>query len=61
MPDTPLLQTVFHDWHVERGGRMVEFGGWHMPVQYSTIVDEHNAVRNAVGVFDVSAQSRPLP
>ncbi len=33
---------------------MVDFGGWEMPVQYSGIIDEHNAVRNAVGVFDVS-------
>lgn len=34
--------------------KMVDFGGWDMPVQYSGILDEHNAVRNAVGVFDVS-------
>ena len=33
---------------------MVDFGGWGMPVQYSGIIDEHNAVRTAVGVFDVS-------
>ncbi len=33
---------------------MVDFGGWHMPVQYSSILEEHNAVRNAVGLFDVS-------
>jgi aminomethyltransferase len=36
------------------GARMVDFGGWDMPVQYSGILDEHNAVRNAVGLFDVS-------
>ena len=36
------------------GARMVDFGGWDMPVQYSGIVDEHLAVRNAVGLFDVS-------
>ncbi|MHC4878734.1 MAG: glycine cleavage system aminomethyltransferase GcvT [Planctomycetota bacterium] len=58
MSNSPLLQTVFHDWHVDHGGRMVEFGGWHMPVQYSTIVEEHNAVRNAVGVFDVAHMGR---
>ena len=34
--------------------KMVDFGGWDMPVQYSGIIDEHNAVRNAVGLFDVS-------
>ena len=33
---------------------MVDFGGWHMPVQYSGIIDEHHAVRNALGVFDIS-------
>jgi aminomethyltransferase len=33
---------------------MVDFGGWHMPVQYSSIIEEHSAVRNAVGLFDVS-------
>ena len=33
---------------------MVDFGGWDMPVQYSGIIDEHNAVRNSVGLFDVS-------
>jgi aminomethyltransferase len=36
------------------GARMVEFGGWEMPVQYSGIVDEHQAVRNAAGLFDIS-------
>jgi aminomethyltransferase len=40
--------------HRALGARMVDFGGWDMPVQYSGIIDEHNAVRNAVGVFDVS-------
>ena len=53
-----LKRTVFHDWHVARGGRMVEFGGWDMPVQYSTIVEEHNAVRNAVGLFDIAHMGR---
>ena len=33
---------------------MVDFGGWDMPVQYSGIIEEHNTVRNAVGLFDVS-------
>src|SRR5262249_51924235 len=36
------------------GAKMVDFGGWDMPVQYSGIIDEHNAVRNSVGLFDVS-------
>nr|MBC8288993.1 glycine cleavage system protein T [Planctomycetota bacterium] len=53
-----LKRTVFHDWHVAHGGRMVEFGGWDMPVQYSTIVEEHNAVRNAAGLFDIAHMGR---
>ena len=40
--------------HRALGAKMVDFGGWDMPVQYSGIIDEHNAVRNAVGLFDVS-------
>ena len=52
------LKTALHDWHVAHGGRLVEFGGWSMPVQYSTIVEEHNAVRNRVGLFDISHMGR---
>jgi aminomethyltransferase len=40
--------------HCELGARMVDFGGWDMPVQYAGIIDEHQAVRTAVGLFDVS-------
>jgi aminomethyltransferase len=58
MSDSELLQTPFHDWHATNDGRMVEFGGWHMPVQYSTIVEEHNVVRNAAGLFDISHMGR---
>ncbi|MDA1250801.1 MAG: glycine cleavage system aminomethyltransferase GcvT [Planctomycetota bacterium] len=53
-----LKRTVFHDWHVAHNGRMVEFGGWDMPVQYSTIVEEHNAVRNKAGLFDIAHMGR---
>jgi aminomethyltransferase len=49
-----LRRTPLYDRHVAMGARMVEFGGWEMPVQYSGIVDEHNAVRNAAGLFDIS-------
>jgi aminomethyltransferase len=49
-----LMKTPLHAWHVEHGGRMVEFGGWHMPVQFAGIVSEHNAVRQRAGLFDVS-------
>lgn len=47
-------RTFLHDKHVELGAKMVDFAGWHMPVQYSSIIEEHNTVRNAVGLFDVS-------
>lgn len=56
MPD--LLQTPLHDWHAAHGGRMVEFGGWHMPVQYKSITDEHHAVRRASGLFDIAHMGR---
>ena len=47
-------QTFLHDKHVSLGARMVDFAGWHMPVQYSSIIEEHKTVREAVGLFDVS-------
>lgn len=47
-------KTLLFDKHVEIGARMVEFAGWDMPVQYSSIIEEHNTVRNGVGIFDVS-------
>jgi aminomethyltransferase len=53
--DAPSLKrTPLFAEHVALGGRMVEFGGWEMPVQYSGIVDEHRAVRTTAGLFDVS-------
>src|SRR6266850_3860934 len=52
--DTPLKRTPLFEAHVEAGARMVPFGGWEMPVQYSGIVEEHRTVRAAVGCFDVS-------
>ena len=51
---THLLTTPLHAEHVALGAKMVEFGGWHMPLQYQGIVAEHRAVRAAGGVFDVS-------
>ncbi len=56
-PDT-LLHTPLYDWHVARGARMVEFAGWTMPVQYTSIIDEHVAIRNAVGMADISHMGR---
>ena len=58
MAESTLLKTPLFDWHQSHGGRIVEFGGWLMPVQYSTIVDEHQAVRQRVGVFDISHMGR---
>lgn len=52
--DTPLKRTPLYDAHVEAGARMVPFGGWEMPVQYTSIIEEHRAVRAAAGLFDVS-------
>jgi len=52
--ETPLRRTPLHPLHVAAGARMTAFAGWEMPVQYTSIVEEHRAVRNAVGLFDVS-------
>jgi aminomethyltransferase len=53
-----LAQTPLHQWHASHGGRMVDFAGWSMSVQYSSIVAEHNATRTAAGLFDVSHMGR---
>ena len=50
----PLRKTPLNDLHRRLGAKMVDFGGWDMPVQYSGILEEHHAVRQAVGLFDVS-------
>jgi aminomethyltransferase len=47
-------KTPLYDEHMRLGAKMVPFGGWLMPVQYTSIVEEHQAVRNNVGVFDIS-------
>jgi aminomethyltransferase len=55
MSDTGhLRRTASFPAHLKLGARLVEFGGWNMPVHYTSIVDEHNAVRTAAGVFDIS-------
>jgi aminomethyltransferase len=48
------MRTPLHDQHLAAGGRIVEFAGWEMPVQYSGILQEHKAVRESCGVFDIS-------
>ncbi len=52
------LRTPCYSWHVAHGGRMVDFAGWEMPVQYSTIIEEHHAVRRAAGLFDIAHMGR---
>ena len=53
-----LKRTPLYDRHVALGARIVDFGGWEMPQQYSSIRDEHFAVRRAAGLFDVSHMGR---
>jgi glycine cleavage system T protein (aminomethyltransferase) len=53
-----LLRTALYDEHKRLGARMVPFAGWEMPVQYAGIVEEHNAVRQRAGMFDVSHMGR---
>ena len=54
MTEAAAKKTPLYDEHVRLGAKMIPFGDWIMPVQYSGILDEHQAVRNNVGVFDIS-------
>lgn len=54
MSDQPLKKTALNEIARQLGGKMVEFGGWDMAVQYSSILEEHKAVRERAGLFDVS-------
>ncbi len=47
-------ETFLHDKHIALGAKMVDFAGWSMPVQYTSIIEEHKTVREKVGLFDVS-------
>ena len=49
-----LLRTPLYDSHVRLGARVVPFAGYEMPVQYTGVIEEHNAVRGAAGLFDIS-------
>src|SRR5262245_3320555 len=51
-------RTPLYDWHVAHSARVVDFAGWDMPVQYTSIIDEHTAVRTAAGLFDISHMCR---
>ncbi|MEZ4519808.1 MAG: glycine cleavage system aminomethyltransferase GcvT [Chloroflexota bacterium] len=52
--DPPMLTTALHETHKAMGARMVPFGGYDMPVWYTSVGEEHNAVRQTAGLFDVS-------
>jgi aminomethyltransferase len=64
LPPHQLLKTPIHAWHMQNGAKMADFGGWEMPIEYSSYQDitgekggvlaEHLAVRTTVGLFDVS-------
>ena len=49
-----LKRTLFYDHHLTAGGKMVDFGGWELPIQYSKMREEHLNVRTKAGLFDVS-------
>jgi len=49
-----MNKTALHESHIELGAKMVNFSNWEMPISYTSFIEEHNAVRNAAGIFDVS-------
>ncbi|MBU3662354.1 MAG: glycine cleavage system aminomethyltransferase GcvT, partial [Bacteroidetes bacterium] len=49
-----MKYVALNDLHVALGAKMIEFAGYNMPVLYQNLIQEHNAVRNSAGVFDVS-------
>ena len=49
-----MKKTALYSWHEQAGAKIIDFGGYLMPVQYRGIIAEHNAVRSAAGLFDVS-------
>lgn len=60
-PSTPsLARTPLYESHRRAGARLVDFAGWEMPVQYAGVIEEHRAVRNAAGLFDVSHMGEVL-
>jgi aminomethyltransferase len=52
------MRTALYDWHRAQGARIVEFAGWEMPIQYTSIAQEHQAVRHSAGLFDISHMGR---
>ena len=52
------MRTPLHDTHLKMGAKVVDFHGWDMPIQYTSIIEEHTATRTAVGLFDLSHMGR---
>ena len=55
----PLNRTPLYETHAASGAKLVDFGGWEMPLNYGSQIEEHHAVRRDAGMFDVS-HMRPL-
>lgn len=53
-----MKRSPLHQFNLDLGARLVDFGGWEMPVQYTSVLEEHHSVRNSVGFFDVSHLGR---
>ncbi|MGO1759603.1 MAG: glycine cleavage system aminomethyltransferase GcvT, partial [Mammaliicoccus vitulinus] len=51
---TDLKKTPLYQTYIDQGAKVIDFSGWALPVQFSSIKEEHNAVRSKVGIFDVS-------
>ena len=49
-----MNKTSLHNYHIELGAKMVNFAQWEMPITYSSLIEEHHAVRKTAGIFDVS-------
>jgi aminomethyltransferase len=58
LTEPELLHTHLHDWHQDHGAKMAAFAGFHMPLWYSSTIQEHLATRNAAGLFDVTHMGR---
>src|SRR5258706_6383483 len=57
---TDLKRSPLHDLHALSGGKFIDFYGWQLPVQYTSIMDEHFSVRQAAGIFDISHMGQVL-
>ena len=60
MSGTGTHRTALYSRHVQLGAKLVDFHGWQMPIYYTSIIDEHKAVRHALGIFDVSHMGQVL-